>query len=237
MEAPWTEWATRPAGAAGAGGARPAYGAGWWRLRNAAAASGPAARAASLPGVDTLVLALVSPLHHLGMDYLLSAHMVQHMMVGDIAPLLLCLGVYGPMRFFVVPQPILRWAGGPRMRAGDPPARAPADGLLGVGRGDGGLVHPRRLRRRARSTRRCTTSCGSRSSSPAWPCGRTSWRWSRACDEPRQAGGLRGGPAVRGMIVSEFLFLNDPLYQVYVDQPDRLFGLRPRPTRSAPRCS
>ena len=79
---------------------------------------------AFLVGINTIVLALVTPLHHLGMDYLLSAHMIQHMMVGDIAPLLLCLGVWGPMRFFVVPKPILRWAGGPEDAAGDPPARA-----------------------------------------------------------------------------------------------------------------
>ena len=29
------------------------------------------------------------------------------------------------------------------------------------------------------------------------------------------------------MLVSEFLFLNDPLYDVYVNQPDRLFDLSP----------
>jgi hypothetical protein len=29
------------------------------------------------------------------------------------------------------------------------------------------------------------------------------------------------------MVVSEWLFLSGPLYGVYIDQPDRLFGLSP----------
>ena len=39
--------------------------------------------------------------------------------------------------------------------------------------------------------------------------------------------GYAVGLLFAGMVVSEFLFLNDPLYPVYVDQPDRLFGLTP----------
>ena len=39
-----------------------------------------------------LLAALVSPLDGLGEDYLFSAHMVQHVLLGDIAPLLLLLG-------------------------------------------------------------------------------------------------------------------------------------------------
>ena len=30
-----------------------------------------------------------------------------------------------------------------------------------------------------------------------------------------------------GMVLSEVLFLADPLYGTYIDQPDRLFGLSP----------
>lgn len=40
-----------------------------------------------------LLIALVSPLDGLGEDYLFSAHMVQHVLLGDIAPLLLLLAL------------------------------------------------------------------------------------------------------------------------------------------------
>ena len=40
-----------------------------------------------------LTLALVSPVDGLGEDYLFSAHMVQHVMLGDIAPVLLLLSL------------------------------------------------------------------------------------------------------------------------------------------------
>ena len=40
-----------------------------------------------------LLAALVSPLDGLGEDYLFSAHMVQHLLLGDIAPLLILLAL------------------------------------------------------------------------------------------------------------------------------------------------
>ncbi|MEA2388131.1 MAG: putative rane protein [Thermoleophilaceae bacterium] len=40
-----------------------------------------------------LIAALVSPIDRLGEDYLFSAHMVQHILLGDIAPLLLLLSL------------------------------------------------------------------------------------------------------------------------------------------------
>jgi len=40
-----------------------------------------------------LLAALVSPIDGLGEDYLFSAHMVQHVLLGDIAPLLILLGL------------------------------------------------------------------------------------------------------------------------------------------------
>lgn len=44
-------------------------------------------------GVLVLFLALTSPIDTLGEDYLFSAHMVQHMMLGIIAPLLIVVGL------------------------------------------------------------------------------------------------------------------------------------------------
>jgi cytochrome c oxidase assembly factor CtaG len=40
-----------------------------------------------------LLAALVSPIDGLGEDYLFSAHMVQHVLLGDVAPLLILLGL------------------------------------------------------------------------------------------------------------------------------------------------
>ena len=65
-------------------------------------------------GVTVLTLALVSPLDAAGEDYLLSAHMLQHVAVGDLAPALLVTAVRGPLVVFLLPQRILRALARPR---------------------------------------------------------------------------------------------------------------------------
>src|SRR4051795_9440725 len=60
------------------------------------------------PGLALLVLPLVSPLDHLGHDELLSAHMLQHVLIGDAAPALLLIAVRGPLLFFLLPPSVLR---------------------------------------------------------------------------------------------------------------------------------
>ena len=59
-------------------------------------------------GIAAGTLALVSPLDALAEDTLLSAHMTQHLLIGDIAPLLLVLGLRGPIAFFLLPPTLLR---------------------------------------------------------------------------------------------------------------------------------
>jgi cytochrome c oxidase assembly factor CtaG len=54
-----------------------------------------------LLGVGVLTLALVSPLDAIGDEYLLSAHMLQHAVIGDLAPALLVLGARGPLTLFL----------------------------------------------------------------------------------------------------------------------------------------
>jgi putative membrane protein len=44
-------------------------------------------------GMVALLAALISPIDGLGEDYLFSAHMVQHVLLGDVAPLLILLGL------------------------------------------------------------------------------------------------------------------------------------------------
>ncbi|MCL4291077.1 MAG: cytochrome c oxidase assembly protein [Thermoleophilia bacterium] len=66
--------------------------AAWWRAVVFAA------------GIAVLVLALVSPLDAIGEEYLLSAHMLQHVLIGDVAPALILLSVSGPLLFFLLPR-------------------------------------------------------------------------------------------------------------------------------------
>jgi putative membrane protein len=61
-----------------------------------------------LLGLAVLTLPLVSPLDAIGDEYLLSAHMLQHVLIGDLAPALLVLAVRGPLTFFLLPAPLLR---------------------------------------------------------------------------------------------------------------------------------
>ena len=59
-------------------------------------------------GVAAGTLAVVSPLDALAEDTLLSAHMAQHLLIGDLAPLLIVLGLRGPISFFLLPPAPLR---------------------------------------------------------------------------------------------------------------------------------
>jgi len=59
-------------------------------------------------GLALAVLPLVSPLDAASDHYLLSAHMLQHVLIGDAAPLLLVLAVRGPLAFFLLPPAVLK---------------------------------------------------------------------------------------------------------------------------------
>ena len=67
----------------------------WRQVRSSSGSRGAGARqlAAFCAAVVVLLVALVSPLDGLGEDYLFSAHMVQHLLLGDIAPLLILLSL------------------------------------------------------------------------------------------------------------------------------------------------
>jgi putative membrane protein len=69
-----------------------------WRFRQArreaaGRGAGPLQLIAFAGALLALLIALVSPLDGLGEDYLFSAHMVQHVLLGDIAPLLALLAL------------------------------------------------------------------------------------------------------------------------------------------------
>lgn len=81
--------------------------------------------AAFAAGLAALVLAVVSPLDSIGEGRLFSVHMAQHVLISDVAPLLLVLGLSGPLlrpllavrplqRLRVLTHPLLAlplWAG------------------------------------------------------------------------------------------------------------------------------
>ena len=56
-------------------------------------------------GVALVVLALASPVAELGEERLFAFHMLQHVLLGDLAPLALLLGLTGPIL-----RPVLKWA-------------------------------------------------------------------------------------------------------------------------------
>jgi putative membrane protein len=188
------------------------YLAGWWRLCRSGRPE-PLRLLAFLAGVDVLVLALVSPLHHVAYEYLFSAHMVQHVMVGDIAPLLLVLGVSGPLTE-MVPAWLLRLAG-PRWLAFVVWTAVTAGWYVPT------------LFERALSTPWLHVLM----QASFLVAGLMAWAHivgvapRRASAAGRAAFAL--GLMAAGMVVGEWLFLSGPLYDVYIDQPERLLGLTP----------
>jgi putative membrane protein len=79
--------------------------AGWGRL------------ALFVAAIAASILPLVSPLDAAGDGYLISAHMLQHVLIGDVAPALALAALRGPLLFFFVPAEIVRLATHrPRMR-------------------------------------------------------------------------------------------------------------------------
>jgi cytochrome c oxidase assembly factor CtaG len=69
----------------------------WWRVASFAAA------------VAALLIALLSPLDRIGEERLFSVHMTQHLLIGDVAPLLVVLGLDGPLlRPLLALRPIQR---------------------------------------------------------------------------------------------------------------------------------
>jgi cytochrome c oxidase assembly factor CtaG len=109
----------RGSGARGAG----ARGAGGRGSGAAARGVGPLQAIAFAGGMLVIVVALVSPIDGLGEQYLFSAHMVQHVLLGDIAPLLILLGLSR-----VILRPATRRLTNIERRLG--PFASPATGLI-----------------------------------------------------------------------------------------------------------
>jgi len=102
-------WSAEPFVLAGAALAVALFAQGFVRLRRRGRRDhAPWSRALLFGAAVALgVLALVSPLDKVGEDYLLSGHMLQHMVIGDAVPALLLLALRGPLLFFVLPAAVL----------------------------------------------------------------------------------------------------------------------------------
>ena len=58
-------------------------------------------------GLGLSVFALVGPLDRIADDALLSAHMGQHVLIGDLGPALMVVALRGPLLVFLLPAPVL----------------------------------------------------------------------------------------------------------------------------------
>ena len=103
------QWEAPPFVLATAAVAAVLFGQAFLRLRRRRAELAPWTRALLFgAGLALLVLPLVSPLDEVGDEKLLSAHMLQHVLIGDAAPALLVVAVRGPLLFFLLPPALLR---------------------------------------------------------------------------------------------------------------------------------
>jgi putative membrane protein len=108
--APALAWEPAPTVLAGGLIALVLFVRGWRRLRARGRGDLASYRRALLfaGAVGLGVLDLTSPLHSAGEQYLLAAHMLQHVVVGDLVPVLLLLALRGPLLFLVVPLAAVR---------------------------------------------------------------------------------------------------------------------------------
>lgn len=84
------------------------FASGFGRLRARAPRHARWWRAALFCGAVTLgLLATISPLHEAGEEELLSAHMLEHVIIGDVVPAALMVSLQGPLLAFVVPVTVI----------------------------------------------------------------------------------------------------------------------------------
>lgn len=192
-----------------------AYAIGWWGLwRSGRAGTHAVLRLVAFAiGVDVLVLALVSPLHHVANHYLLSAHMIQHMLIGDVAPILIVLGVSGGLTA-MVPRAVLHLAGRPWMA------------FLGWVAVNGVWYIPD-LYELALSNLAVHVAM---QTSIIWG-GLAVWSHIVGIAPKKMSHATRAGFAFGlmacGTVIAEVLFVNGPSYGRYIDQIDRVWGLSP----------
>lgn len=82
---------------------------GWLRLRRRRTSLAPWSRLSLFgAGMAVTVVAVTSPIDHVGETYLQSAHMLQHVLIADLGIVLILLAVRGPLTVFSLPRTLLQ---------------------------------------------------------------------------------------------------------------------------------
>jgi putative membrane protein len=171
-------------------------------------------------GLALTVLPLVSPLDAAGDRFLISAHMLQHLLIGDATPALLVLAVRGPLLAFVLPASLGRLVA----RVERIPAWLSV-GLWAAAIGawhvpaayDFALAHPAVHELEHGSFIAVGLLVWTQLIDPA--------RRGRLSTQQRLV--LAGALFALGQLLSDALLFAGPLYPAYAAQPQRLLGLSP----------
>jgi putative membrane protein len=104
----WRAWSFDPLVLVLAAVAIAFFVSGWRRLRARRPELAPWSRLALfVAGVALVVIGLVSPLDAIAEEYLQSAHMLQHVLIADLGIVLALLAVRGPLSMFFLPRDLL----------------------------------------------------------------------------------------------------------------------------------
>jgi cytochrome c oxidase assembly factor CtaG len=104
----WKAWSFDPLTLVAAVVAVAFFAQGWRRLHRRRPALAPWTRwPLFLSGVAVVVLGIVSPLDAIAEEYLQSAHMLQHVLIADLGVALALLAVRGPLSMFFLPRDLL----------------------------------------------------------------------------------------------------------------------------------
>ncbi len=107
-EALWRAWSFQPLVLGGGVVAIAFFVHGWRRLRARRAELAPWTRPPLfVAGVLVTVLAIVSPVDHIGERYLQWVHMLQHVLIADLGVVLVLLAVRGPLTVFFLPRNLI----------------------------------------------------------------------------------------------------------------------------------
>lgn len=228
---PFSRWTFEPAALTGAGVALALFAQAFARLRRRGRRDHASWDRAALflGGIVLATLALVSPLDEVGDRYLLSAHMLQHVLLGDAAPALVLVALRGPLLVFLLPAAAL----GPLARLR--PLRAALTHLL----------HPRA----SLAAWAAVVAAWHVPAAYDYALGHQAVHdlehvsfllagllvWTQLVDPGRRGvptiGGRLACAAVLfwlGTVLSDVLIFSfRPLYPAYADQPDRLLSLSP----------
>ena len=111
----WTAWSFDPIVLAAAAVAIAFFLQGWRRLHDRRPELAPWTRIPLfLAGVAVVLVGLLSPLDAIAEEYLQSAHMLQHVLIADLGVALALVAVRGPLSMFFLPRDLLA----PLARAG-----------------------------------------------------------------------------------------------------------------------